>query len=93
MNRMLRDRRFLVLTVGHALNGIGSWAALIAIWGYAAYQFGLGPAHLGLLALAWGVPPVLLGPVAGVAIDRLGPREVPQQQQELVAATAQAAAR
>ena len=76
MNRMLRNRRFLLLTVGHALNGIGSWAALIAIWGYAAYQFGLGPAHLGLLALAWGVPPVVLGPVAGVAIDRLGPRRV-----------------
>ena len=76
MNRMLRDRRFLFLTLGHALNGIGSWAALIAIWGYAAYRFGLGPTHLGLLALAWGVPPVVLGPVAGVVIDRFGPRRV-----------------
>jgi len=76
MSRLLSDRRFLILAVGHAMNGIGSWAALIAIWGYAAYTFGLGPADLGLLALAWGVPPVVLGPAAGVIIDRLGPRRV-----------------
>jgi MFS family permease len=76
MYRLLRDRRFFLLTVGHALNGIGSWAALIAIWGYAAYHFQLGPATLGLLTLAWGLPPVVLGPVAGVVIDRVGPRRV-----------------
>ncbi len=76
MYRLLRDRRFLLLTVGHALNGIGSWAALIAIWGYAAYHFQLGPESLGLLTLAWGLPPVVLGPVAGVVIDRIGPRRV-----------------
>ncbi|HEU4422265.1 MAG TPA: MFS transporter [Pilimelia sp.] len=76
MYRLLRDHRFSLLVVGHALNGIGSWAALIAIWGYAAYHFHLGPVHLGLLVLAWGLPPVLLAPVAGVVIDRVGPRKV-----------------
>ncbi len=76
MSPLLHDRRFALLTAGHALNGIGSWAALIAIWGYAAYHFELGPAHLGLLALAWGLPPVVLGPVAGLVIDRVGPRRV-----------------
>ncbi len=76
MYRLLRDRRFLLLTVGHALNGIGSWAALIAIWGYAAYHFQLEPESLGLLTLAWGLPPVVLGPIAGVVIDRVGPRRV-----------------
>jgi hypothetical protein len=54
--------------VDHALNGIGSWAALIAIWGYTAYHFDLGPAHLAVLILARGLPPVALGPVAGVVI-------------------------
>lgn len=73
---LFRDRRFLLLTVGHALNGIGSWAGLIAIWGYAAYHFDLGSTELGLLAGAWGVPPVLLAPLAGVVVDRVGPRRV-----------------
>lgn len=76
MYPLLRDPRFLTLTAGHALNGIGSWAGLIAIWGYAAYQFDLGSAHLALLAAAWGVPSVVLGPIAGVVIDRLGARRV-----------------
>jgi MFS family permease len=76
MLRLLRDPRFGLLTLGHALNGIGSWTSLIAVWGYAAYQFELGPAHLSLLVLAWGLPPVLLGPAAGLLIDRIGPRPV-----------------
>ena len=76
MYRLLRDPRFGLLTLGHALNGIGSWTSLIAVWGYAAYQFELGPAHLSLLVLAWGLPPVLLGPAAGLLIDRIGPRPV-----------------
>ena len=70
MYHLLRDPRFGSLTLGHALNGIGSWTSLIAVWGYAAYQFELGPAHLSLLVLAWGLPPVLLGPAAGLLIDR-----------------------
>jgi predicted MFS family arabinose efflux permease len=76
MHPLLRDHRFLTLTAGHALNGIGSWAGLIAIWGYAAYEFDLGPAQLGLLAAAWGVPPVLLGALAGVVVDRVGARRI-----------------
>jgi MFS transporter, DHA3 family, macrolide efflux protein len=76
MYRLLRDPRFGSLTLGHALNGIGSWTSLIAVWGYAAYQFELGPAHLSLLVLAWGLPPVLLGPAAGLLIDRIGPRPI-----------------
>ena len=76
MYPLLRDRRFLALTAGHALNGIGSWAGLIAIWGFAAYHFDLGSTQLGLLAAAWGVPPVLLAPLAGVVIDRVGARRV-----------------
>ena len=32
MYRLLRDPRFGFLTLGHALNGIGSWTSLIAVW-------------------------------------------------------------
>jgi DHA3 family macrolide efflux protein-like MFS transporter len=72
----LRDRRLALLTVGHAVNGIGSWAAFVAIWGYAVYRFDIGPGGVALLTLAWGGPPVVLGPLAGVVIDRVGPRRV-----------------
>ena len=73
---ILRDRRVALLALGQAVNGIGSWAAFIAIWGWAAYRFDVGPSGTALLMLGWGGPPVLLAPLAGVVIDRVGPRRV-----------------
>lgn len=70
----LRDRRFVLLLIGQAVNGIGSWCALIALWGYAAYRFHAGPGEIALLSLSWSVPAALLGPVGGVPVDRFGPR-------------------
>jgi MFS family permease len=74
--RLLRSRQFLLLFVGEAINGIGSWAALIALWGYAAYKFDSGPTEIAWLGLAWSAPAALVGPLVGVPIDRLGPRKV-----------------
>ena len=70
----LRDRRFVLLLIGQAVNGIGSWCALIALWGYAAYRFHAGPGEIALLSLSWSVPAALFGPVGGVPVDRFGPR-------------------
>ncbi|MDQ3107624.1 MAG: MFS transporter [Actinomycetota bacterium] len=73
---LLRSRSFLLLFLGQALNGIGSWAALVAMWGFAAYQFDSGPAQIALLGLAWAVPSAIVGPFAGVPIDRFGAKRV-----------------
>lgn len=74
--RLLRSPRFALLFFGSALNAIGSWAALVAMWGFASYRFHAGPANIALIGLAWAVPPALLAPMAGIPIDRLGPRRV-----------------
>lgn len=76
MLKLLRDPRFSLLAAGQAANGIGTWATLVAIWGYATYRFGVGPTELAWAGLGWGFPPVLLGPLAGVLIDHYGPRRV-----------------
>lgn len=73
---LLRTRSFLLLFLGQALNGIGSWAALVAMWGFAAYQFDSGPSQIALIGLAWSVPAAIVGPVAGVPIDRFGAKRV-----------------
>jgi predicted MFS family arabinose efflux permease len=70
----LRDRRFVALLAGQAVNGIGSWCALIAIWGYAAYKFDANPAQIALLSFSWALPAALLGPLAGIPVDRFGPK-------------------
>ena len=73
---LLRSRQFFLLFVGEAINGIGGWAALIALWGYAAYKFDSGPTEIAWLGLAWSAPAALIGPFVGVPIDRVGPRRV-----------------
>lgn len=82
---LLHDRRLALLVVGQAVNAIGSWCALVAIWGFASFHFDASPSEIALLGLAWALPPVLLGPFAGVPVDRLGPKRV------LIAADAAAA--
>ncbi|MEO7836791.1 MAG: MFS transporter, partial [Acidimicrobiales bacterium] len=73
---LLRSRQFLLLFVGQALNGIGSWAALIALWGFAAYEFDSGPLQIALIGLGWSLPAAVVGPFAGVPIDRFGAKRV-----------------
>jgi len=74
--RLLRRGDFALLVAGSSLNAIGSWATIIAVWGYAAYRFHAGSGEIAVLGLAWSAPGALLGPIAGVPIDRLGPRRV-----------------
>ncbi len=65
--QLLRDRRIALLVAGQAVNGIGSWCAVVALWGFASFRFDAGPGAIALLGLAWSLPPVLLGPLVGVA--------------------------
>lgn len=72
--RVLRVPGFGPLLAGEAVNAIGNWVALIAVWGFAAFRFDAGAGDLALLFVVLALPGALLGPVLGVAIDRLGPR-------------------
>jgi len=60
--------------VAEALSAIGSWATIVVVWGYAAYEYDAGAGDLGLFGVAFSLPGVLLGPVSGTVIDRLGPK-------------------
>lgn len=55
---------------------MGSWCAIVALWGFASFRFDAGPSAIALLGLAWALPPALLGPIAGVPVDRIGPKRV-----------------
>jgi predicted MFS family arabinose efflux permease len=72
--RVLRVRGFALLLAGQAISEAGNWIAVIAIWGFASFQFDVGPGDLALLFVVLSVPGALLGPLLGVPIDRLGPR-------------------
>jgi predicted MFS family arabinose efflux permease len=74
--RVLGVRGFPLLLAGEAVNATGSWVAVIAIWGFAAFKFDAGPADLALLFVVLSLPGALLGPLLGVPIDRLGPKRM-----------------
>ncbi|HET9076631.1 MAG TPA: MFS transporter [Acidimicrobiales bacterium] len=71
---LLRRPRLALLFAGGALNQIGSWASLIALWGFAAFHFHSSPAQVALIGLAWTVPGAVFSVASGWPIDRFGPR-------------------
>jgi predicted MFS family arabinose efflux permease len=71
---LLRQPRLALLFAGGAFNAIGSWATLIALWGFAAYHFHAGPDQVALLGLAWTAPGAVLSLISGLPIDRFGPK-------------------
>lgn len=64
-------RAFLV---AEAISATGTWATLIAIWGYAAYEFDATAADVAFFGVMLTLPGVLLGPLIGTVIDRVGPK-------------------
>ncbi|MEQ1788635.1 MAG: hypothetical protein ABL966_16405 [Acidimicrobiales bacterium] len=46
-----------------AVSAIGSWATVVAIWGYAAFEYDASPGEVSLFGIAFSVPGVLLGPL------------------------------
>jgi MFS family permease len=69
-----RSPRVVGFLAAEALSAIGSWATIVAIWGYAAYEYDASAADVSLFGIAFTVPGIVLGPVAGAVIDRIGPR-------------------
>ena len=47
---------------------------MIAIWAYAAYRYDATPGQIALYGLAFSAPGVVLGPLGGYVVDRIGQR-------------------
>ena len=69
-----RDPRFAFLLVGQSVSWVGSWAASIVLWGFAAYHFGASSEAISVTALCWSGPPIVLTAFTGGLTDRFGPR-------------------
>jgi hypothetical protein len=69
-----RDPRFAFLLAGQSVSWVGSWAAALVLWGFAAYKFGAGAEAISVTALCWSGPPVVLTAFTGGLTDRFGPR-------------------
>ena len=68
------DPRFAFLLAGQSVSWVGSWAASIVLWGFAAYHFGASPEAISVTALCWSGPPIVFTAFTGRLTDRFGPR-------------------
>lgn len=75
---MLRSNRNLALVVlARFISRLGGSAVwFIGVWGTAAYTLGASPTQLALMSAANGLAAIVGSLVAGVLIDRFGPRKV-----------------
>lgn len=65
----LRIRDFRLLWAGQLLSSLGSWLLLIAV-PYKVFELTGSPAATGFAFVAESIPAILIGPAAGVAVDR-----------------------
>jgi MFS family permease len=71
----LRHVAFRYLFAGQLISDIGDWLDFLALVALIAYHWDLGPGALAAVVVAAALPSVLVGPVAGVWVDRL-PRKL-----------------
>jgi MFS family permease len=69
-----RSPRVAGFLLAESVSAIGSWATVIAIWGYAAYEYDASAGDVAFFGVLFTLPSVLLGPITGAVIDRLGPK-------------------
>lgn len=74
---MLRDRNILLVTFARFVSRLGGIAAFfIGTWGKAAYTFEATPQQLAWMMLGSSLAAIVGSIIAGVLIDRFGPRVV-----------------
>lgn len=74
MQGSLRSPRVRAFLVAEAISAVGTWATFIAIWAYAAFEFGATAGDVSLYGVMLTLPGVVLGPATGTLIDRIGPK-------------------
>ena len=72
----LRQRNYGKIFIAQVLSDLGNWLDFIALNTLIVYVWDLGPEAVAALVITFGLPWVLVGPIAGVWIDRLPKRAV-----------------
>ncbi len=66
----LRHRPFRLLFLGQVISNVGDWLNLLALSSLLLYRWNLGAGAWGGVLIALTLPSAVLGPVAGVWVDR-----------------------
>ena len=69
-SQVLRNRRFSVLWLARFISGLGDWLAILPLFSLIAFQRHGSAPETAMVMVSFIVPVILLGPVAGVFVDR-----------------------
>ncbi len=72
--RVLRNRNFLAIWLAQTVSSFGDWLALVALLSLAAFGRRGTPAEVSWVMVAFALPVAVVGPVAGVFVDRWNPK-------------------
>lgn len=67
---LLRNRQFLAVWLAQLVSSIGDWLALVALFSLVAFRWNASAEHVSGLLISFVIPFALLGPIAGVFVDR-----------------------
>lgn len=73
---VLKNRSFRSLFGAQVFSDLGNWLDFIAIQVVVAYHWGLGEGAIAAVIIAMGLPWVIIGPFAGVFVERLPKKAV-----------------
>jgi DHA3 family macrolide efflux protein-like MFS transporter len=73
---ILRTRNFLLLWTGQAISYIGDQFHFIAIMGLLLYEHNVSASEVGMLMVSLSAPSLIIGPLAGVYVDRWSRKQV-----------------
>ncbi len=68
--QVLKNKQFFALWLANLVSNFGDWLAIIALFSLIAFRWKGTPSQVSGILIAFVIPAALLGPVAGVFVDR-----------------------
>src|SRR5262249_60489646 len=70
--QVLKNKQFLLLWLAQLISNFGDWLAILAVFSLIAFRYHGTSYQVAGIMIAFVIPMAVLGPVAGVFLDRWG---------------------
>ena len=68
--QVIKNRQFRALWLAQLVSNFGDWLALLALFSFIAFHLHGTPSQIGWMLISFTLPVAVLGPIAGVFVDR-----------------------
>ena len=68
--QVLRNRQFFILWLAQLISNFGDWLALLALFSFIAFRLKGTPSQVSWMLISFTLPVAVIGPIAGVFVDR-----------------------